>query len=162
MYMTEQSENPNISPLKSFYDRLSDDERRILLEAEGYQNSSTGEDVSIEERQSESIAVATRRITDMTPDEVIALKGRCTFLKITIPGDVIVFNYVHDYAIDLTKMKPVAYGTSNDAIIERWSLLEWNRAKDYALSDALDSLGDINRNDVKAEFVHIENGQQVS
>ena len=162
MYMTEQFDNPDISPLKSFYDGLSDDEKRILLESEGYQSDLMDEDLSIEVQRSESIAIATRRITDMEPDEVIALHGRCTLLRIAIPDDVIVFSYVHEYAIDLTKLKPVVYGTSNDAIIERWSLLEWNRAKDYALSDALKSLGDIDKNDMKVEFVHIESGQQVS
>lgn len=160
--MTEKFESHDISPHKSFYDKLSDSERRVLLESQGYQSGSIDENMSLAEQQRQAIAIATHRITDMTPDEVIVLPGRYTLLRITIPGDIVVFSYVHEYAMDLAKLKPVMYGMSNDAIIEDWSPLEWDRAKDYALSDALKSLVDSNQDDVKVEFAHIEDGEQVS
>lgn len=150
--MTEKFDDQTISPMRSFYEGLSNEERLALAEAEGWRVPDNGEIVT----------VITRDLSDMPPDDIIATHDRITFLRFTTQAGVIkTFHFVHDFAIDLAKLNPVEYGASNDAVIHEWSMLEWNKAKESALAQALQIIDQSNRQGLRYEFVQIEAGQQV-
>jgi hypothetical protein len=150
--MIEKFEKRDVSPMSSFYDGLSDEEKLALGDAEGWQGPLDGE----------TIAVATLDVSSIPPDDIIAKYDRITFLRFTTrDGTVKMFNFVHGYAIDLTKLKPVEYGFSNEATIDKWSILEWNKAKESAMAQALQILDKSNLQDLKFEYAQIEQGQPV-
>jgi hypothetical protein len=85
-----------------------------------------------------------------------------TLLRFTArDGSVKVFSFAHDYVLDLSKLKPVEYGLSSDALIDTWTPLEWMRAKETAIAQALDTIDQNSRSGLMFEFVQIEHGEQV-
>lgn len=150
--MSENFPEHTISPMKSFYDGLSSEEKLALAEAEGWRIPD----------DDENVAIATRDLSDMTPDDIIATHDRITFLRFTTQTGVIkTFHFVHDFAIDLTKLNPVEYGLSNKAVIDEWSQLEWMKARDSALAQALAIFDKTSRQNLRYEFVQVESKQQV-
>ncbi|HEY8886078.1 MAG TPA: hypothetical protein VIM31_01080 [Candidatus Microsaccharimonas sp.] len=142
----------DISPMKSFYDGLSKEERLALAEVEGWQGL-FGE---------ETVAVATLDMSEVSYDDLVEKYDRITLLKLTTESGITkTFSFIHNYAIDLTKLKPVEYGMS-EALVGEWSMLEWMRAKDTAVAQALDILDERNRKNIKVEFAQIGFGYQVS
>lgn len=149
--MTAKFPERDISPAKSFYDGLSDEERLVLAESEEWADF-----------KESLVAVATHDVSDIPPDEVIANNERVTMLRFTTRnGSAKTFSFVHEYAIDLTKMKPVEYGLSNDALVNKWTALEWARARETAIAQALEIIDESSRPGLMLEFAQIERGKQV-
>lgn len=150
--MPEKFDEQTISHMKSFYEGLSREEKLALSEAEGWQMPPNGE----------MVVISTRDLSDVLPDDIITTHNRITFLRFTTQDDAIkTFNFVHDYAIDLEKLKPAEYGVSNDAIIDEWSMLEWDKAKDSALAQALQILDQSSCQGLRYEYAQVESGQPV-
>lgn len=166
-YLTMTEHIGGISPFKSFYDRLSEDERLALRDSEGWLSELIDTSKSLEEQQYDSIAIATRFTGEMPLDAInLGLHHHMTLLKIDLPSRTFIESFAHEYVLDLTKLKPVEYGMSNDALIssrDEWTVLEWNKAKHYAfsLSPTLRALDASQFQEVKVEVAQIKDGEQV-
>lgn len=151
--MTENISDHSITPLRSFYEGLSEDERCALAEAEGW-DQSFGDQL---------VAVATLDVSEQPIEDIIERYDYVTFLKFTTESGVEkYFSFMHQYAVDLRKTKPVVYGFSNDALVGEWTAVEWMYAKDTAISQAMAILDESSRRNLQVQYAQFGFGHQIT